>query len=287
MRRFLQLLQTQSRKRMAVAGILIAAAAVAISSGDDKEREIAETSTTVADTSMEQVRAELPVGEEEAELLSKLYRAMELQDYTETAIILNENEDAFDALMKSLEGEKYSYFETELEDGTVTCEMEKVTSASVFEGMVLTRYNTAFYGDFSEGMPNGSCYAIQTMVLDHPRYSYAEGTWKNGKLNGEGRCGYRYYLEAPENGFVEIEKRGPYRENLLDGAFVYETESSSGETLSWEMKAVNGVTVLTPQWKHFPFRKEYMLGAVENADRVYVLSEDKVATVLWNNLISW
>ena len=165
--------------------------------------------------------------------------------------------------------------------------MEPVTSSSEFTGMVLTRYNTAFFGEFSEGKPNGDCFAIQTIILDHPRYSYAMGTWKDGKLNGEGSAGYYYYLDAPESGFVRTEKRGIFQDNLLDGEFVYETESANGEVLSWKMKAVNGVTVITQEWEHYPYRKEYMLGSVEDHGRAYVFSADRVAAVLWNNLIVW
>ena len=41
------------------------------------------------------------------------------------------------------------------------------------------------------------------------------------------------------------------------------------------------------EWEHYPYRKEYMLGSVEDKERAYVLSEDKMSTVLWNNLIIW
>ena len=83
------------------------------------------------------------------------------------------------------------------------------------------------------------------------------------------------------------EKSGTYVDNLIDGVFLYQTESVLGERLSWEIEAENGVTILSEKWSHFPLRKEYMLGAKEDPARAYVLSEEKVGAVLWNNLITW
>ena len=83
------------------------------------------------------------------------------------------------------------------------------------------------------------------------------------------------------------EKSGTYEENLLDGVFLYQTESVLGERLSWEIEADKGVTVLTEKWAYFPLRKEYTLGAKEDSVRAYVLSEEKMGALLWNNLITW
>ena len=271
-------------KKIAAAGIATVALAVAVVTGGGKDNL---TETTVEKTT-EEVRPELPVGEEEALLLAELYEALRNMNFNGAAMILTENEKAFDTLMTEvLAGERYYYREEMLEDGTVMPEMEPVQPSDTFTGMVLTRYNTVFYGEFSEGKPNGEGYAVQAMVLDQPRYSYAEGIWADGKLNGEGRAGYHYYLNAPERGFIRTEKRGYYSDNLLDGEFVYETENGGGEILSWKMKAVNGVTVITQDWEEYPYRKEYMLGSVEDPERAYVLAKDKVATVMWNNLIVW
>lgn len=293
-----QILQMRKWKRIAATGFLCVAVFAAVLGGRPEgflrtKTEMPTVDTGMTETSVEGVETEkmheaLPVSEEDAELLGQLYRAMKHYDFSSTATILNENEKAFDTLMTDvLAGEKYYYLEDEKEDGTIVRKMSRVLSTDAFIGMVLTRYNTVFYGEFSDGKPNGNGFTIQAMVLDQPRYSYAEGVWENGKLNGEGRVGYHYYLDVPASGLVRTEKRGKYRENLLDGVFVYETESALGEKLSWEMKAVNGVTVITQDWEYFPYRKEYMLGAVEDTGRAYVLPRDKVATVLWNNMIVW
>lgn len=307
MKKIWQLLQESSRRWIA-AGACVAAVLAAVGIGslawlDGKNeafRTDVTTKNTETDTQIEDPMQELPVSEEEAVLLLALYRAMSEYDYDEAAAILNEHEEQFRILTEeTLGGSLYYYMEERVgaeleehvelppEESDVTIKMGQVLPESAFVGMVLTRYNTVFYGMFEEGKPNGAVSAIQTIVLDQPRYSYAEGSWRDGTLNGEGTAGYYYYKEAPETGFVRVEKCGSFHDNLLDSDFVYKTESGSGEQLSWRMRAENGVTVITDDWEHYPYRKEYMLGSVEDSGRAYVLSEDKVTEVLWNNLIVW
>lgn len=277
------------KKKRAVLG-LAAIAAVVVSvwglGGNSQKEE--DLTTTVMETTEEIVQKELPVSEMEEVLLSTLYETMVKRSYAETARILNENEETLTKLLaETLNGEKYCYWETEYEDEITIRSLEPLTKSETMEGMVLTRYNTVFYGAFEKGKPEGECHAIQAMILDKPRYTFAEGIWKNGKMNGEGRTGYHYYLNAPASGFVMTDKAGNYADNLLDGSFIYQTESVLGEKLSWEIEADMGVTVLNDDWAHFPLRKEYMLGAKEDSARAYVISEEKAGALIWNNLIAW
>lgn len=287
---------TKNRK-MIIAGIVIVAAVVVIlgvrnrNAGSESapvETQIVQTEETETETTQAEPQEDLPVSEAEAELLSELYRAMCNGEYVDAAQLLNENEETFIRLTEeTLDGKKYCYREEKQEDGQVLRVMEELTETGETKGLVLGRYNTAFCGTFSDGQPNGTVCAIQTIVLDEPRYTYAEGVWKNGKMNGEGTTGYHYYINAPESGFIRTEKSGTYVDNLLNGEFLYTTESGGGEILSWNMEAENGVTVLSDAWVHYPFRKEYMLTSVESEDRAYVLSEDCVQEVKWDNLITW
>ncbi len=276
------------KRKKAVIGVVTAAAIAAVvwGVGGDDQKEMAAATSTMEMTGV--VQEELPVSETEEVLLSTLYETMVKSSYAETARLLNENEEAFTKLLsETLEGEKYCYRETEYEDGTLIRSLKPLGKSEVTEAMVLTRYNTVFFGAFEDGRPEGECHAIQAMVLDEPRYTFAEGMWKKGKMNGEGRTGYHYYLNAPASGFVMTDKVGTYSDNLLNGSFVYRTESVLGEKLSWEMEADMGVTVLDEDWTHFPFRKEYMLGAKEDPARAYVLTEEKSGALIWNNLITW
>lgn len=243
-----------------------------------------------AETEPEEATAEFAVmlTEEEAKLLSDLYGAMKAKAYVDAAQILNDHVSLFETLTEeTMEGEKYCYFEDETEEGQQIQKLEKLAVTGDSHGLVLTRYNTAFYGDYSDGKPEGDGNVIQAMILDEPRYTFAEGHWSDGKMNGEGKTGYHYYLNAPESGFIYTEKSGNYLDNQLDGVFTYRTENGAGETLTWEIRAVNGSTVITEDWTYYPYRREYMLASKESEERAYVLTEERASAVIWNNLITW
>lgn len=238
-----------------------------------EETEAAETEPTVL----------LPVDEEEEELLAGLYVAMEKKDLSLAAKLLNGNQETLKQLVKeTLGGKRYLFFE---EEGRRR--MEELSRIGEGRGLVLSRFNTAFFGNFKAGRPEGDCTAIQAMVLKQPRYTFAAGEWKQGKLDGKGETGYRYYEAAPEGGYRAIKKKGTYVENLLDGPFAYEAESGNGNVFSWNMEAKAGVTVLSESWEYSQSQKEYRLYAECAPDRPYILSEDRADDVMWNNLILW
>ncbi len=266
----------------AVAVVVIAAFGLGNQNAENQEPSMA------AETTVEVVQEELPVNEKEEILLSTLYKTMVSGSDIDTARVLNENEkDLTTLLTETLQGEKYCYWEEEQESGETIRFMEPLTDSEFTKGMVITRYNTVFYGSYKNGKPNGICHAIQAMVLDEPRYTFADGMWIDGKMEGKGSTGYRYYLNAPANGYVMTEKTGTYAQNLLNGTFVYQTESNIGEKLSWEMEADMGVTVINDDWKHYPLLKQYMLSALEDSARAYVLTEERAGALIWNNLITW
>lgn len=258
----------------------------------------------------------LPVSEEEEGLLSGLYGAMDQGDYAAAAAILNENEDAWRTLVQeTLGGKRYCYYEENadsagsvpgggkesgsgwpvLETGsspaadsyTEIHRMTELSGEGNARGLVVTRFNTAFFGSFRDGRPEGTCAAIQAMVLDEPRYTYAVGNWSRGKMNGEGKTGYHCYESEPDTAFARTEKSGTYVENLLDGPFQYATENGAGECLHWDMEAEMGVTVLTGAWTCYENRNEYMLPSNEDGTRAYVLKKEQERAVLWNNLLIW
>ena len=258
----------------------------------------------------------LPVSGEEEELLSGLYKAMDQGDYAAAAALLNENEDAWRTLVQeTLGGKRYCYYEEHVDSaGSVPrggeesgagwptldtgsspaadsyAEIHRMTELSdegTAHGLVITRFNTIFFGSFRDGRPEGTCAAIQAMVLDEPRYTYAVGSWSQGKMNGEGKTGYHCYESEPDTAFARTEKSGTYVDNLLDGPFQYATENGAGECLHWDVEAEMGVTVLTDAWTYYENRNEYMLPSNEDGTRVYVLKKEQEGAVLWNNLLLW
>lgn len=228
------------------------------------------------------------LSKEEEKLLSSLYSALVAKAYMGAARILNDNEAAFQVLVEEILGENvYCYYEEKTDDGEKIQKIEKLPAFGTVRGLVLTRYNTAFCGTFTDGKPEGEVCAVQTMILDEPRYTFADGMWSDGKMNGEGKTGYHYYMNAPKGGFIYTEKAGTYRDNQLDGTFIYRTENGAGEVLSWKIQAVNGVTVFTEEWVQDPLTNDYMLASQESAERAYMLTEERSSALLWNNLIIW
>ncbi len=229
----------------------------------------------------------LPVNEEEEALLKSLYQVMEKKELDQAAEILNSQEELLKTLVQeTLGGKKYLYWQEETAGG-LTGHMKELTGETEGRGLAVTRFNTVFYGEFSGGKPEGDCTAVQAMVLAEPRFTYADGEWKNGKMNGHGKTGYRYYENAPEAGFVMAEKEGTYQENLMDGDFAYTAKNAGGEQLCWHMQAKDGVTVLSEEWIYQKNNGTYMLPSKEAPERAYVLSENQAETIMWNNLIVW
>lgn len=230
----------------------------------------------------------LPISDSERRLLVELYDFMENEDLVSAAALLNGNLEQFKVLTdKSLEGKVCFYYVERTAQGEEIFRMRDMTAEVSGYGMALTRFNTVFFGNFENGAPEGECTAIQTVILEDPRYTFADGIWKNGKMNGEGITGYRYYDGKPEGSFESIVKSGTYADNLLDGELVYEADNGSGRVLHWNIKADRGVTVLDESWTYYNYSDEYMLRSQEDEDRAYVISGETVDQIRWNNLILW
>lgn len=278
------------KKRLGMGAVLIAVVLAAVWGGKKPGSHKNQTPESVETAGMketEETQIPLPVDEKEETLLKALYQAMEKKEMDRAAEIINSEEEVLKNLVQeTLAGKKYLY-RMEEEDGEVTGRMEELTKETEGKGLAVTRFNTIFFGEFSGGKPEGDCAAVQAMVLTEPRFTYADGEWKNGKMNGHGKTGYRYYENAPETGFVMAEKEGVYQENLLEGDFTYTAENAGGERLRWSMQAEHGVTVLSGQWTFYENNGTYMLPSEEDPGRAYVLSESQAQTVMWNNLITW
>lgn len=230
----------------------------------------------------------LPVSEGEEQLLTALYGFMETKNMVQAATLLNENQEQFKVLTdKTLGGAAWLFYVERTAQGERLYRMRRMESGVFGEGMVLTRFNTVFFGTYADGLPEGQVLAVQTMILDYPRYTFADGFWRDGKMNGEGRTGYRYYDGKPEGNFEAVLKTGTYTDNLMDGELIYEADNGSGRVLHWNIRADAGVTVLDEKWIYYPFSDEYMLRSEEDEDRAYVISGETKEQARWNNLILW
>lgn len=158
-------------------------------------------------------------------------------------------------------------------------------------GIVFLKPTVVFYGDFKNGMPEGTVSAISVLSLEEgKRYDYSYGSWKNGKMNGIGECGYRYYDEVTQDITIKTSKNGMFQDDLMQGDITYSSTNRQGETAVWQFQTKNGVIVLNDRWIKETDAKGavvYKLLANGEKDHAYALSEQAIGEDRWRNLIAF
>lgn len=169
----------------------------------------------------------------------------------------------------------------------------EVMKTDVFasHGLVFTKSSTLFYGDFSDGMPQGSCTALQVLDLEEGRrYDYAYGIWEKGELAGEGECGYNYYDGAGPDIARKNAKKGMFKDNRMEGEITYTSTGEDGITSTWQFSVADGVIVIDDKWLKSTDSAGaviYKLTAQEDPARAYTLSGSAAGEERWKNLISF
>ena len=158
-------------------------------------------------------------------------------------------------------------------------------------GIVFLKPTVVFYGDFKNGMPEGTVSAISVLSLEEgKRYDYSYGSWKNGKMNGNGECGYRYYDGVTQDITVKTSKNGMFQDDLMQGDITYSSTNRQEETAVWQFQTKDGVIVLNDRWIKETDAKGaviYKLLANGEKDHAYALSERAIGEDRWRNLISF
>ncbi|MDW2796014.1 hypothetical protein RZO55_00235 [Clostridium boliviensis] len=156
-------------------------------------------------------------------------------------------------------------------------------------GIVFLKPAVVFYGDFKDGVPEGTACAISVLQLEEgKRYDYSYGTWKNGTMNGSGECGYRYYDGVKEDITVKTSKSGMFQEDIMQGDITYSSTNRQGETAVWKFPVSDGVIVLNDRWIKGTDENGkviYKLLANGEKDHAYTLSELATGEARWKNLI--
>lgn len=156
-------------------------------------------------------------------------------------------------------------------------------------GIVFLKPTVVFYGDFKNGMPDGTVSAISVLSLEEgKRYDYSYGSWNNGKMNGSGECGYRYYDGVTQDITVKTSKNGMFQDDLMQGDITYSSTNRQGETAVWQFQTKDGVIVLNDRWIRETDAKGaviYKLLANGEKDHAYALSERAIGEDRWRNLI--
>lgn len=222
----------------------------------------------------------LPVlNREQAALAGSIMESLKEGNQEQAAQMMAQEEDALQEMFyTTMKGQRYFY------DGDKLTSLTEETNG---QGMVLTKPSTVFYGSFREGKPDGSCTALQAVDLGAPRYDYAEGVWKDGKMNGAGRTGYCYYEKSPDGEAQDICKSGTFSEDFLDGEVVYTSTNQEGETAVWKLTVDHGTVVLDDRWEYMEETGEYQLLSEEDSSYGYVAGEDQITQPVWKNLLVW
>ena len=203
---------------------------------------------------------------DQIELLDRLTEVLKGRDLEAGGSLLLDHEQKLEYLFyQVMKGEYYLY-----RDGRLYGELDG-------EGLVLTRSTAAFYGTFENGMPEGSGVSVQGIELDGLRYDYADGQWSGGKLDGEAEAGYHYYEGSGDGESLEVKRAGTFVEDLMDGAFTYETVSADGEVTVWDMEAENGKTKLDDRWVHDEEKQYYYLPSRDISNHTYVIPDSEMA----------
>lgn len=216
------------------------------------------------------------VSEQEREAVERLYDAVESGDKAKIAAELLADGDTFSWLFYETFGEeRYRY------DGT------GFQADLAGEGLVLTGAASIFYGSFGKNGPEGACTALQAVELDKPRYDYSEGTWKDGRMDGPGVSGYRYYDGPPQGEAEEVRKEGRFVRGRMEGKVTYMNTGSDGEKATWTLEVKDGVTQRDDRWIEGPEKGVYHLPADDNPAYAYALTEREMSQPRWVNLLVW
>lgn len=239
-----------------------------------KAGEIGETPGYVVDG--EDGQNSVSLTESQHRLVEILYEKMSENDRAGAAEHINKNEEQFRRMFEESLGGKAIFYDGE----TIKREAEGL-------GMVLRHPTTVFYGAFEGGAPEGECLAIKAMVLDYPRYDYSEGVWRDGLMEGKGKVGYDCYEGTDGKENPGMEKEGDFSKDLMNGVITYKTTNSDGVTLTWEMEAREGMTVLTDSWVYDESHDDYRLLSKNDDNRAFALKASEIDHVRWMNMIKW
>lgn len=216
------------------------------------------------------------LSDEARQAYQELFLALKQYNYAAAAKVLEQEKEVFS-----------DFFDSVLAQGNYLYNGEVLTDETEGFGLLVNASNTAYFGEWSDGLPNGNGLTLRSIVLRSPRYDLARGTWEEGKLNGEGLTGYCYYEGVTEPNTKEIWKQGNFSADLMNGEVVYRSVNASGEQREWHLNVSEGKTVVDERWTFSEESAQYRLVADNDAQHDYVLDAAMLDTVLWKNMVEW
>lgn len=215
------------------------------------------------------------LSESQIDLLNQIENAIEQQQLAKAAdLMLDNGERLWELYHEFLDGEPYLFCEGKL--------FKEIQGT----GMVLRKPSTIFYGAFVDGRPEGQGTALQVIEIDYPRFDYSTGIWSEGKMNGEGSVGYRYYEGLGEENRA-VSRTGVFVEDKLDGDVTYSTTNAENTVVTWNMIVESGVLVLDDNWIFDEEKESYQLVTNEDGGHAFVTTEEGAKSMMFQNMIPW
>ncbi len=258
---------------------------------DDLNESLRESSAhamaeSAAESAAEKVRQEMTeslaeealppeLTRDQKDLLDLLMEYIKAGEYEKAArLMISQSEELSELYYETFEEKRYLYH-----DGKLARELEG-------EGLVLARGSLLFLGEFSAGFPEGQCIAFQAVRMDSPRYDYAFGEWKEGRMNGEGEEGYCCYEGTQEENRVLI-RRGVFQDDRMNGEVSLTTVNAQGEESRWIMQVADGALVIDDAWQYDSSQDAYQLSSEEDAAHAYTVPADSISEPYFQNLLVW
>ncbi len=246
------------------------------------KRAEAESIQALLDAEAEQARleaeleAQVPqLSDSQIDLLNQIENAIEQQQLAKAAELMLDNEERLWVLYHDLlGGEPYLFCEGKL--------FKDVQGT----GMVIRKPSTVFYGGFVDGKPEGNGTALQVIEIDYPRYDYSTGVWSDGRMNGEGSVGYRYYEGLGEENRA-VSRTGLFVDDKMDGTVTYSTTNAEDTVVTWDMTVDEGTLVLDENWTFDEEKGTYQLLTNEDGGHAFVTTQEAAKSMMFRNMIPW
>lgn len=239
----------------------------------EKETQIPSQEALMAEVSQEEPDTEISLTAEDKEFLNSLMESFDSGDLEGAARLL----DGYEIPLKEFPC---------MYDGNIM-----TTELTSDRGLVFLKTSTVFYGEFKDGVPNGTCAAVQVISLEEgKRYDYSYGTWANGMMNGSGASGYNYYDGVGEEINKLSAKEGVFKDNRMEGEVTYTSTNAAGEMAVWRFLTADGRIVLDDRWikdVDSAGTVTYKLMANDEKNHAYTLSEADLQEDRWKNFIEF
>lgn len=267
--------QLKFRSVILCGSMVLVVAAALFSPAEKNSRDSFQEETAIETPAPETEEVQFMSTEEENGLLN-LYEMMKNGELAKAAAFMENNQDMIKKLLHNTFGGR-RYLLTE----------EGITDVIDGRGLVLTSSAVAFYGNFAGGVPEGVVTAMQSIVLEEPRYDYSIGNWTAGKMSGFGTTGYTYYAETGEGDGLKTEKSGNFVNDLLEGEVCYISIDNSGNSVTWRLLAEHGLTKIDERWEHDVTKNAYSLLSENDNSHIYIIEEVDLESEIWRNRIIW